>query len=296
MKLVKSILNFFYNMLPDFNKAQVEKETMTNLANTRDMITRALIVDAAVGSSTPFYGVVYNALKRAVKTSVGASPYDYMRSIANRIDKEGDDTMRYLDTMFNETIIREAMDYSKLNLLQYVTSMRFFNRYTLCFIDLMVNLERGKQLTPAQRQAFKWMEANLNQYALVCAALSMPLSDIKKAIDSLKGIKVDPDLQEAALGVKPGATDVMKMGFMPVNWNMAFLVGLMLNRWDDATNQENKLKVENITIGLMALKAERATASKEQIAGIDKQIAYNENRLTILRAEIEDYEREAMGQ
>ena len=109
---------------------------MTNLANTRDMIARTHR-RCCRWFLSPFYGVVYNALKRAVKTSVGL-PYDYMRSIANHIDKEGDDTMRYLDTMFNETIIREAMDYSKLNLLQYVTSMRFFNRYTLCFIDLMV--------------------------------------------------------------------------------------------------------------------------------------------------------------
>lgn len=297
MQLIRNIITFFGNLLPKFSKSDIETEFTASLSVNRQLYREGLMqVDNAVGSANRLYTNLLRALNADVKTfKVGDNPYEVLRRVCYRLDKESEDTLRFLDVMLNETIIREAMDYSRLNLVQYVGAIRFFNTYTMRFLTLMVSVERGAQMSAIDRVNYDWCVKNISVFTRVVSSLIMPIQDIRTSIEKLKGVAIDPDITETAMGLRPGATDVMGFGFLPTFLNPYLLIGLKINEWTDDTHEENVRTIERIEFELMALNMEKNNATKEQKASIEKQIAYNSTRLSVLRAKIQDYEDEVLN-
>ena len=79
----------------------------------------------------------YKAIHAGLKGQSGKlSAHNAILEVLERISGAQSDIVKYAEKSFSGLIVKEALDYQKLNMLSYTNALRFFNKYALSLIHI----------------------------------------------------------------------------------------------------------------------------------------------------------------
>lgn len=202
-----------------------------------------------------------------------------------------------IEREFNNEVANAAMSFRKANLLRFAEALSFVDRYSRSLLNYVLILETGEyeengttvkdSMTPAQIQ---WVVANYNSYLQAFRIVTLKKVEISKRLDSIPEVTVNDESTRMVASVSGMAKlDPFQMGFIPICLNPIYHVGMLVADWQVA--RHNAAKEERDLIQLRILNLKRSMEGKPD-ANIQKQIAYNEERLKKLTAKIADMEKE----
>ena len=289
MELIKNIMMFFRSLTPSFERKKVVDEARGTLKEIRDATikTVSLLTDD-IAAESKLWSVVYKTLTNA--GFGGKSPNEGILEVLSKLIKNEDKIITMIENTFNTYALKEALDYEKLNILQYTNAISFFNKYTRKYTIALIAEEKrisGSKLSVIERNAISFCldNDNIKAYGICAKALITDVSHIVKILKELRGIQVTEGLNEKSVGLRVGAIDPFKMGFLPVQLNPAYYMGLAYNEW-------KAYEYESATLGLEKTKLELIALSEgdETDPVIAKQIKYYNGRLAKLQSKIEEIE------
>jgi len=297
VEMIKNIMSFFRKLTPSFEKKRIVDEYKGTIKEMRDGTIRALshLLPETGGANPAFKELSKRLISKGFK---GISANEAMLELAKKMINDEDRIVEAIDKTFNNYVLKEALDYQKLNILHYTNAVAFVNRYMRSYVQAIVGGERllaGKEIKGPQKMAnaFVMDSRNLETFLTCYSALQTPAKDIVKTLEKLRGITVNADVPEKSMGLRQGATDPLKLGFLPVSLNPAYYVGLAWNDWKAACYESAKIEAERTQLELMSLQDEIDGAPADKIAKVEKQIKYLTKHHTKLQAKIQDYEEEA---
>ena len=207
--------------------------------------------------------------------------------LAETIIGHSEAIFKLINDSFNDTNPKAVLDYRHLNLIKYVELVGFWGTYANRFVVGLASVENGGT-APLDREILKFIAGSENIKTFLSASeiLVGPVSDYYAAIKHLEGHLVDPTIADALKTTNGRRLDPHGVGFLPVAWSPVYHVGLAVNAWRANKLKRNKEVVSKLQLTVMAL-TQQDDAGSERIA---RQIAYHNNRISLLSSKISDEE------
>ena len=267
-------------------------EVRDTIKEMKDYTYRMLIsLTDEVGATSMVVESLYKRLR-----SAGASGDSTREMLAGfcktLIDKERD-IIDIVEESFRNAVVKETLDYKQLNIIHYINAIGYCNRYMRAYVSAVVGFEReraGKDVSKLHKLSMAFVSDvdNLNTFIACYEALRNPTGDFYKSLEKLQGIQVDPDLDERSMGLRSGATDPLKLGFLPPSLNPVFYAGLVVNQWKAYSYEQAKYEYEQLELEVISLR--RSQDGLEPDPAIEKQIDYYMSRITKLEVKIKKIE------
>lgn len=289
---------YFGSLLPKIEKKNIRIDLMHSLEELRQIVKPMYeldfeyTLDSAVSRDTDYH------FKKNIK-GYRTDPFKQIQETIAIILKNEDDIIDMVDKELDDTVVKYVIDFRKLNIIQYVEALNFFNEFARRWILALAHEEYKSKVpmvdTTAMDKHSKFFVSNRNNvtsFSKAVVFLSLPVKDYLKSIKSLGGITVDVDAAEAGAVSNKSKLDPHGNNLIPVRWNPIYHIGLAVNAWRIARHNRNKEELAKLQLTLLALQEARQNASPDKLASIEKQIAYHSNRQNKLAAKVEKLEEE----
>lgn len=290
---IQNILSFFRSLMPNFEKGSVIREVDAVFKELTDatMISLSLFNDDAVNQyklntklASRINGLSYGDQKNLLK---------YLSEVSQKLSKQERFIKDMVEETFRDTIVKDGLDYQKVNVLRYISAIRFFNRYCRALTVAVVWTSREKngfRMRPVDRIATEFVEDmdNQNIFVNLVPILAMPSKDFAKALHKLKGKHFDPAISDDLDGIT--SADPMKLGFLPPSWNPITFILSVGEDWQFASYETAKKELKMLRMEVLYLERQKDGASKEDLEQTQKLIDNIANDINKLEMKIEDYE------
>lgn len=189
-------------------------------------------------------------------------------------------------------IVKENIDFKQANFLRYIDAVDFYLRYARMMLLAIASIktskdEPGYDLSRGMVMAeVTFLKDTARYFSYLVGILSQPIKVTEKAFDAIPSVAVTETNEEAiAIGNPNGQMDVVTSNFIPLKFNIFFLVGKRRAERRVKRLREAEAAARAIELTLAKLSELKAGGSVDP--SIDKQIDYYTNLLNKLQAEIE---------
>lgn len=289
------IIGFFKGLLPTFEKNRMIADlesVFKEMAITKDMY--AVISKDFVDIMNQEFPI----LSKGFKDSIQGYRNDiigYIGLVLQQRLKEKEALLMYIDAIYGAVVVKEMMDYQRLNLLRYVDSINFFNKYARKLIIIATEYRLGDAMVA---NVVNKLDAefvndvnNISTFIATVQIASRPLGTIRAELSKMANITFSPDTHETIARIHGTDVDPLRLGYMPFVGSVTYRVGLALNLYhakkqELAREEAEKLK---LTVLMLRRKNDNITDPIEN-AKIQKQIDYYNNRINKLTAALDALE------
>jgi hypothetical protein len=286
------IRSFVSAMLPTFEKTRLLEDfnsAVKELRITRDMYN----VDTRdyMPVLDKKFGTLVSEFKKHVNTYNG----DVFGTLVKIMDArlaDIDKIIDYAEELYAPVIVRDLLDYQKINMLRYVDGISFFNSYARKLMLSATTLRLGDKTLVAvtDKLDYEFLNElnNTRSFAIMSSALENSYKEIRQAMDKMAKVTFSADSHEMVAKTN-SVSDPMRLGFMPVVGTLVYHIGLAINlyhskRQDLAREELEKLRIQQL---LLRRKAEESTDPTE-IAKLEKQMKYHNNRINKISMSLEE--------
>ncbi len=274
-----SLKNFVAALFPSTESSRLR----TLLENSYSTIEKNILPSLQYEDSVVEKTGLYITVDRNLKGTFGPDGYKgdlvkYLRNTMVFMLKERSKVLDIYERSFSKTVETAALDYKKAYLMEYVSGVVFFADYvsklSYALTSLAVNDTYKKQGIEDEYVKECTDVAMMRTFATMCNVLNTKTSDFGAALDALQDISFDvrtDDTMQKAYGSK---LNPMKMGYMPVVSDIAILFGELYNAVYKAIFDYHRDRYEASKMNILFLERQKAGASPEELAAIEKQLLY----------------------
>lgn len=288
---------FFMSLLPSLSR----REIIIDVTHSYDELREIVIPMYDLNVEGDFKGKLSVEMDRMLKKSkvdFSKNSFTTIGKLLKKIEANEEDVIKMLENEFAKTIIKDVIDYKKLNIIKYVEALNFVNDYARRYILALVHEEfdgdiASKITGPVDKATHAWVNdaGNMESFIKVLEILTPDLKNFLGTLKNLEGHVFEPSEWEAIRATSGSKLDPNGFGFIPVRWNPIYHMGLAINTWRIAKYERNKEESAKLQLMVMALVEQKSkTSDKEKLENLAKQIKYHSNRINILTAKIEDIE------
>ena len=283
---------FVSGMLPNFEKSRILEDldsSIKELRLTREMYN--VMTRDYINVLDKKFPALVTEFKRNVPSYKGdmfATLNDVMDSRLGDIDK----IVEYVEHIYAKVVMRDVLDYQKINMLRYVEGLAFFTVYARKLIIAATNyrIDDPSVVAAIDRMDLEFLSStkNIRSFAIMTAAMSHSAKDLRKAMDKMAKITFDPDTHELALKSNRNV-DALRLGMMPGVGTIVYHVGLAINLYHSRRQELAREEREKLQIQVLLLrKKAEGTGDSDEVAKLEKQIKYYNNRISKLTFALED--------
>lgn len=292
------LAEFFMDLLPSLTK----REIIIDVTHSYDELNQIVIPMYDLNIDGDFKGDVATSMEKMLKKNkeidFSKNAYKTIGKALKAIEDQSEDLIKVLENEFAKEVLKDVMDYRKLNLIKYVEALNFLNDYSRRFILAVVHDEfegdvAHKITGPVDKATRAWVMdgRNMDSFIKVLEILSMPFKTFMSSLKDLEGHIFEPTEWETIRATNGARLDPHGFGFIPVRWNPIYHIGLAANTWRIAKYERNKEEVAKLSLMILALEEQKSkTIDKEKVDRLAGQIRYHSNRINVLQAKIEDIE------
>lgn len=288
---------FFASLLPNITKKQMLVDATHSYEELRQIVLPMYNLDI----DGTFKGEVSKEMDdrlRKAKLMDGKNAYTTIGKGLKKIEEQSEDVIKLLETEFGSEIIKDVLDYRKLNIIYYLEALNFVNDYARRYILAVVHDEFDSDLAnritgPVDKATRQWVMdmRNMDSFITVFEILTNPLKSFLNKIKDLEGHVFEPNEWNAIRSNNETKLDPYGFGFIPVRWNPAFHIGMAYNGWRMRCYERDKEEFAKLQLMVLALNEQKSkTTNKETLASLEKQINYHSNNINKLQAKIEEME------
>ena len=213
------------------------------------------------------------------------------------------DVLKLVNKVIGKAVVKETLDYEKVNLLQYLECINYFIDYTKHWLAYyqyeMLKASGNKNINPEVLRLPMWkaetqIVSDINRVNAFIAAVNVlikPVSEIEKKISNLEGHLVNLAEWDNSFNVSTDKLNPLKINHFGVTLNPFYHLGLVYNSWMNNKNLKNKEELQQLQMTVLFLQEVNSDnpdpAVKERY---EKQIKYHSNRINDLAANIRKYE------
>lgn len=289
---------YISSLLPSFSKTRM----MEDLNIMREELKTTTIppyksVVAAYGKRK-FASVDIQAFEKQFENSVNTKFRGNFLSIILQTLERMDDNMETMEKLVNayyaDDVMRDAMTFLKVNLIQYMETMSFTMRYSRRLLVWIVSAEitavdKESNEAPAMSPAeLEWLNAHRQNFFAGLTIMSGEKAELEKRFKEVPDIvatKENIPMIEKTVGVLK--TDPFNFGLIPVFLNPIYHVRMAIAEWQvnryKAAQEEKKM----LEFKLMHLKDLDAGKKNPKL---QEQIEYTEQRLAKLNYKLAQQE------
>lgn len=295
---IMRILDFLKTMLPTFKKKDLLGDLNTTLSNLNECTIPVYDKYAQEMRSFNFSTQEAKSLISAFQSHVKQRKGNIIVTIAHGLHEAADvgaSMQKSIDKRFQDDISRDGLTYNEAQTLQILSAFSFFERYARRLLSYLIILETGKfdngnsmtSLTDGHKQYI------IQYFTPFCMLLNAYTQGAKAVLDALKNVpelEIIPENDAAIVAIQgKDKVDPFRMGLISANVNPFYWWGMRkaisaVKRYDEAKEERNMLELR-----LMHIKNLQQGQNNPDI---EKEIQYNEDRLSRIQAEIRDFEEE----
>jgi hypothetical protein len=288
---------FFKSLLPSLSK----RDMVWDLTHTYEELQQIVIPMYDMNIDGDFRGHIATEMDKRLKKSkldFSKNSYKTIGKLLKKIDENEEDVVKMMEHEFAREVIKDALDYKKINIIYYVEALNFVNDYARRFISAVISQEYESELAhkiigPVDKATVAWVadDRNMDSFIRVLEILTPAVKSFLDKLKDLEGHIFDPIEWESIKSVSGSKMDPVEFGFVPVRMNLIYHVGMAINGWRVAKYERNKEELARVQLMVIALEEQRAkTQDKEKLDNLTQQIRYYGNRINVLSAKIEDME------
>lgn len=296
-----NIKSFFLGLLPNFERSRIIEDIESLRIQVRDNLLPAFKNSETLMKANAYKAQLSNDFNGAFGVAVpkyrGHTFFQAMLGfLATSLDKL-DFLDRIVPEMFAQDVTKESLTYRKTFVLQYLSALRFVDKYASMMLLRMVAAEtyasQGRtdlidsQLNQAE---LKWLAQNREAFFQAVKTLDISVKDLGHALETAADVRVMPDRIAAlvqTLGVDK--VDPLRMGFIVSDMNPIYF---MRKVYAEFQVKRYKAKLEEKTLLELRLLQLKQAQSGKQDAKLDKAIEYSEGRLGRLNYELNEMQSE----
>ncbi len=289
---------FFKSLLPNILK----KDLMTDLTHSFDDLNQiTLPMYQANIDDVTFKGELAKSMEKLLKRSkirFKTNCYNTIATALQKLSENEEQIIKMVENDFAREIIKDAIDYKRLNVIHYLESINFINEYARKFILGLIAQEfddntASKITGPVDRATIEFANdyKNMETFVKVLEICSGDVQNFMHSIQKLDGHIFNPAEADAMKAVNGSTMDPHSFGLIPVRMNPFYHIGLAINKWRIARyelNVEEKAKLQLMLLALQDSKSK--TNDKEKQTNLEKQIKYRSNQINILSEKIRQME------
>lgn len=292
------ILDFIKTMLPTFKKRDIISEIEVTLSNLNECTIPVYDNYAREMKTWNFASKEAINLVQTFNTLVKQRKGNIIVSTAfglHEASKVAAEMSRSFEKRFQNDVSREGLTYNEAQSLQLSAALGFFERYARRLLSYLVIVETGKfdsgnsmlSLTDGHR---KYITNHFTPFCLLLNAFTQGSGAVLAALKSVPELEIIPENDEAVASIQgKDKLDPFRMNLIGMNLNPFYVIGMRqaiskVKRYDEAQEERNMLELR-----LIHLKNVRQGQPSPEI---EQEIQYNEDRLSRIQAEIQDFEEE----
>jgi len=299
-----NIKSFFLGLLPNFERSRILEDIEGLRGQVRDNLIKAFkSADALLGTANykAQLSIDWNGVfSHSVPKYRGQTFIHGMQAFLNAAVANLDYLERIVPEMFAQDVTKESLTYRKTFVLQYLSALRFVEKYSSMMLLRVVAAEtytaQGRsdlidsQLTPAE---LKWLSQNREAYLQALKTLDINVKDLGHALETAADVKVVPDRMQALVQtLGADKTDPLRMGFIVSDWNPIYFMRKVYAEFQ--VKQYNAKLEEKRLVEYRLLQLREAQQGKQD-ARLEQQIEYSEGRLAKLNHELHEMQTEYLG-
>lgn len=283
--------SFFSAMLPSFEKSRLLDDfssAIKELVITREMYD-LLSTDYKPILTTEFSKLMVEA--QAIPGFKG-DLFGLMADIMDGRLSESGKIQEYIEHIYANVVLRDVLDYQKINMIRYVDGISFFNTYARRLVVSATTKRIGDtSLTSSvdeEDHNFVSDIRNIRSFVLITAAMSYKAADLRKAMDKMAKVTFDPATHDMAVKTNKDL-DGLRLGMIPGIGSIVYHIGLAINLYHARRQELAKEERDKLQIQVMLLRRKSDNESDpDEVAKLEKQIRYYNNRINKLSARLED--------
>lgn len=235
------------------------------------------------------HNAVLKGIQSKVKSKIGNN-FDLLAAIemgVNNVAAVLPELRKMVETSSTKTYDGETISFKERGLLDTISAINFFNRYTNMTLDILLTQgydEKADVKSLLNKVDFAFFNDTANYYSTLLVRFSEGYKVVVEAIKVLSDEQVD-DLSEGIIAEAEGKEAVsVRQGLAPHELNPVFWFRLWRMRRDVSTIQVSQEQIE-----LMAMKIARLNNKRSgtEDPALDRQIETYENEILKKRAKIE---------
>ena len=283
--------DYITSLLPNFERSRIQ----TDLDNIREAITETLIpkytaADGVFGSHS-FTSDFCIHFDKMHKKNVSNHRGNYIKSILVMLESSTsllDKVDSLVNATFSNDVVANGITYKKAQLLQHVEVLGFAVRYARRLLSLTYTLETPDMVQNASaKSSIKFITSHMDPFMVACNILGTKTSKIEKDLAAIPDMIIAATNANMAEQAHQGKLDPAKMGLIPVSLNPVYHVRMALTKYRINVHKENVEEARLLDIKLLNLKSKREGKAD---LGLEKQVAYYEDRVAKLRYKIKEME------
>ena len=297
-KVTTGLGEFFQSLLPNLTKRNI----IIDVTHSYDELQQIVLpmYDANV-DDVKFKGKAATEMERKLKKSkidYSKNAYVSIGKALKHIEENEEDVIKMLENEFARDIVKDVLDYKKLNIIAYLEALNFVNDYARRFVLAIVHEEfdsstASKISGPVDKATIAWVTDtdNTESFIKVVEILTMPVKSFLKKLEELDGHIFEPTEWDTIRATSGGKMDPFGVGFIPVRLNPIYHIGLALDGWRIAKYERNLEEKSKLMLMLLALEESKSKSTDpEKVKNLAEQIKYRSNQINILTGKIEDME------
>jgi len=289
------IINFLPSLLPLTNKTTVTEDIRILREELHAETLPAYKNAVEAFKRTPFVADFTKQFDQIARKRVDNYKDNYIATIdlaLNRALKNLDTISKLVDEQFNEDILRDAMTYTRTNLLQYIEMVSFICSYSRRLLLLTYSTEADPKgivsVTPSATRDINWLLQNQDVFLLALNAASLKPKELDEKFESIPDMTATIDGDASAQAVV-GSARLDPFGFrlIPYKLNPIYHIKMAITSWQVSRHKLSKEEKTTLELRLLHLKMSR-DGTKD--ARLERNIEYNEERIADLRYKINKLE------
>lgn len=288
---------FFKSLMPNMFK----RDMVWDLTHTYEELQQIVIPMYDLNIDGNFSGHIAQEMEKRLKKSkldYSKNVYKSIGKYLKKIEENEEDVVKMMEVEFAREVIKDAIDYKKINIIYYVEALNFVNDYARRFISAVITQEyegdlAHKIIGPVDKATMAWVsdDRNMETFVRVLEILTPSVKSFLDKVKDLEGHVFDPVEYESIRVTTASKMDPVEFGFVPVRMNPVYHIGLAINGWRVAKYERNKEELARVQLMVMALDEQKSKSNDpEKVENLTKQIKYYANRINVLSAKIEDME------
>lgn len=292
------IMNYVLKLAPSIEKSLILTD-INNISSELKQSTLPVYKSAAESLGKHAFKDVellkfIKIFEREEKTAFKGNFLTIIYEVSKQLDENVNHLGKIAELVFSNEVMATGISYKKANLLQYIESITFFQRYArklllwvytaeTAFVTVGPDTING-HMTPGD---LKWLAENAVSFVKLLEPLSLKTVQLEKAISDIPDIAVSADTDHVVSSTQGSKVDPFRMSFISARINLIYIA-----RKHFAEIQDYRYKAamqERKAIEFRLLHLQNKLDGKND-ANVEQQIEYNVGRLEKLNYKIQKYE------
>ena len=295
------IRDYVSSLLPSFTKSRMSEDVGIIREELKNSTTPPYTAMVKAYGNTKFKAKELQSFeeefKRGVKSRFRGNSVAVIEQTLKRMETNTDLVDRMVSEYYADDVMRDAMTFLKINLIQYIETMSFVCRYARRHLIWVVSVENhavtggegyGETMTAGELEWLRVQRANFFQALTVMGGEKSEPTVLEGLFKSVPDIVVTKDnvpVIEKTVGVQK--TDPFQFGLIPVWLNPIYHVRMKIAEWQVKRYKTAQKEKEVLELRLLQLKLSQQGKSDPRL---QQQIEYNEGRLQKLNYELQQME------